>query len=84
MTGKIMPLCERGTSTIEALADAFLSARRYVNPDTRRGYVGNPGHWRPLRIVTAPRSHGTRYPPIGVVPRWEAPPVDAVQISSVF
>jgi hypothetical protein len=41
-----MPLCEWGTSTIQALADAFLSSLRYVNRNTRRGYAGNPGHWR--------------------------------------
>ena len=41
-----MPLCEWGTSTIQALADAFLSSPRYVNRNTRRGYAGNPGHWR--------------------------------------
>ena len=29
MTGKIMPLRERGTSTIQAVADAFLSSPRY-------------------------------------------------------
>lgn len=28
MTGKIMPLRERGTSTIQAMADAFLSSPR--------------------------------------------------------
>ena len=37
-----MPLCEWGTSTIQALADAFLSSARYVNRNTRRGYAGNP------------------------------------------
>jgi hypothetical protein len=41
-----MPLCEWGTSTIQALTDAFSSSPRYVNRNTRRGYVGNPGHWR--------------------------------------
>jgi hypothetical protein len=46
MTGKIMPLCEWGTSTIQALAGAFLSSPRYVNRNTRRGYADNPGHWR--------------------------------------
>ena len=46
MTGKIMPLREWGTSTIQALADAFLSSPRYVNRNTRRGYADNPGHWR--------------------------------------
>ena len=38
-----MPLCERDKSTIQALADAFLSSPRYVKRNTRRGYVGNPG-----------------------------------------
>ena len=37
-----MPLCERGASTIQAVADAFLSSPRYVNRNTRRGYTGNP------------------------------------------
>ena len=46
MTGKIMSLREWGTSTIQALTDAFSSSPRYVNRNTRRGYVGNPGHWR--------------------------------------
>src|SRR6266496_257708 len=40
MTGKIMPLRERDTSTVQAAADAFLSAPRYANPNTRRGYTG--------------------------------------------
>jgi len=40
MTGKIMPLRERDTSTIQAAADAFLSSPRYANPSTRRGYTG--------------------------------------------
>ena len=40
MTGKIMPLRERDTSTVQAAADAFLSLPRYANPNTRRGYTG--------------------------------------------
>jgi hypothetical protein len=40
MTGKIMPLRERDTSTIRAAADALLSSPRYANPNTRRGYTG--------------------------------------------
>ena len=40
MTGKIMPLRERDTSTIQAAADAFLSSPRYASPNTRRGYTG--------------------------------------------
>jgi hypothetical protein len=44
MTGKIMPLRERDTRTVQAAADAFLSSPRYANPNTRRSYVGNPGH----------------------------------------
>ncbi len=40
MTGKIVPLRERDTSTIQAAADAFLSSPRYANPNTRRGYTG--------------------------------------------
>ena len=31
MTRKIMPLCELGTNTIQAVADAFLSSPRYAN-----------------------------------------------------
>ena len=41
-----MPLCEWGTSTIQAAADAFLSSPRYVNRNTRRGYADNAGRWR--------------------------------------
>jgi hypothetical protein len=40
MTGKILPLRERETSTVQAAADAFLSSPRYANPNTRRGYTG--------------------------------------------
>ena len=40
MTGKIMPLRELDTSTVQAAADAFLSSPRYANPNTRRGYTG--------------------------------------------
>ena len=40
MTGKIMPLRERDTSTVQAAADAFLSSPRYANPNTRRGCTG--------------------------------------------
>ena len=40
MTGKIMPLREPDTSTIQAAADAFFSSPRYANPNTRRGYTG--------------------------------------------
>lgn len=40
MTGKIMPLRARDTSTVQAAADAFLSSPRYANPNTRRGYTG--------------------------------------------
>jgi len=40
MTGKIMPLRERDTSTVQAAADAFLSSPRYANPNTRRSYAG--------------------------------------------
>jgi hypothetical protein len=63
MAGKIMPLCERGTSTIQAVADAFLSSPRYANRNTRRGYTGNPDIGASLQLVTARRSRGTRYPP---------------------
>ncbi len=37
MTGKIMPLRERDTTTVQAAAGAFLSAPRHANPNTRRG-----------------------------------------------
>jgi hypothetical protein len=40
MTGIIMPLRQRDTSTIQAAADALLSSPRYANPNTRRGYTG--------------------------------------------
>src|SRR5690348_4615410 len=40
MTGKIMLLRERDTSTVQAAAGAFLSSPRYANPNTRRGYTG--------------------------------------------
>jgi integrase len=40
MTGKIMPLRARDTSTVQAAVDAFLSSPRYANPNTRRGYTG--------------------------------------------
>jgi len=40
MTGKIMPLRGRDTSTVQAAADAFLSSPRYANPHTHRGYTG--------------------------------------------
>ena len=40
MTGKIMPLRERDTTTVQAAADAFLSSPRYANLNTRRGYTG--------------------------------------------
>ena len=39
MTGKIMPLRERDTTTVQDAADAFLSSPRYANPSTRRGYT---------------------------------------------
>jgi hypothetical protein len=65
MTGKIMPLRERDTSTIQAGADAFLPSPRYANPNTRRGYTGvldrllaglgaQPARW--------PRSAGRNWP----------------------
>ena len=43
MTGKIMPLRERDTTTVQAAAGAFLSSPRYASPDTRRGRTGVPG-----------------------------------------
>ena len=57
-----MPLGEWGTSTIQALADAFLSSPRYVNRNTRRGYADNPDTGGSLQIVTARQSRCTRYP----------------------
>ena len=41
-----MPLRERGTNTIQAVADAFLSSPRYANWNTRRGYTGNFERWQ--------------------------------------
>ena len=59
MTGKIMPLRERDTSTVQAAAGAFLSSPRYANPNTRRGYTGvldrllaGLGASRPLAAVS--------------------------------
>jgi hypothetical protein len=59
MTGKIMPLRERDTSTVQAAAGAFLSSPRYASPNTRRGYTGvldrllaGPGASRPLAEVS--------------------------------
>jgi hypothetical protein len=63
MTGKIMPLRERDTSTVQAAADAFLSSPRHANPNTRRGYTGvldrllaGLGADRPLAEVSGGRS----------------------------
>jgi hypothetical protein len=36
MTGKIMPLRERDTRTVQAAADAFMSSRRYVDRHVER------------------------------------------------
>ena len=63
MTGKIMPLCKRSTSTIQAVADAFMCSPRYASRNTRRGYTGNLGPGGSLRLVAARRSHGMRLPP---------------------
>jgi hypothetical protein len=49
VTGKIMPLRERDTSTIQAVADTFLSSPRHANRNTRRGYTGNLGGTGGLR-----------------------------------
>jgi hypothetical protein len=73
MTGRIMPLCERDTSTIQAAADAFCPRGGTSTRIPAVAMPATPGTGGPLRIVTAPRSHGTRYPPIGAVLRWEAP-----------
>ena len=60
-----MPLCEWGTSTIQALADAFLSSSRYVNPEYPAAAMPTtPDTSGSLQIVTARQSRGTRYPPI--------------------
>jgi hypothetical protein len=40
MTGTIMPLRERDTSTVQAAAHDLLSSPRYANANTRRGYTG--------------------------------------------
>jgi hypothetical protein len=41
-----MPLCERSTSTIQAVADAFLTAPPHANRNTHCGCMGNSAHWR--------------------------------------
>ena len=53
MTGKIMPLRERDTTTVQAAADAFLSSPRYASPNTRHGYTGVLD--RPLAGLAASR-----------------------------
>ena len=65
MTGKIMPLHERDTTTVQAAADAFLSSPRYANPNTRRGYTGvldrllaGLGASRPLAEVSGEKLAG--------------------------
>src|SRR5437763_2174756 len=67
MTGKIMPLRERNTSTVQAAADAFLSSPLYANPNTRRGYTGvldrllaGLGASRPLAEVSGEELAGLR------------------------
>ena len=69
MTGKIMPLRERDTSTIQAAADAFLSSPRYANPNTRRGYtsvldrlLAGLGASRPLAEISGEELAGLRSP----------------------
>jgi hypothetical protein len=67
MTGKIMPLRERDTGTVQAAADAFLSSPRYANPNTCRGYTGvldrllaGLGASRPLAEVSGEELAGQR------------------------
>ena len=74
MTGKIMPLRERDTSTVQAAADAFLSSPRYANPNTRRGYTGvldrllaGLGASRPLAAVSGEEIAGLLEPLCGAV-----------------
>ena len=76
MTGKIMPLRERDTSTVQAAADAFLSSPRYANPNTRRGYTGvldrllaGLGASRPLAEVSGEELAGLLEPLGGGAPR---------------
>jgi hypothetical protein len=68
MTGKIMPLRERDTSTVQAAADAFLSSRQYANPNTRRGYtdvldrlLAGLGTSRPLAEVSGKNRPGASW-----------------------
>ena len=56
MTGKIMPLRERDTSTVQAAAGAFLSSPWYASPNTRRGYTG---------VVPLPARSARGQPPAG-------------------
>jgi hypothetical protein len=63
MTGKIVPLYERGTSTIQALVDAFLSSRGTSTGIHAVAMPATPATGGSLQIVTARRSRGTRYPP---------------------
>ena len=46
MPGKIMPLCERDTSTIQAHADTFLSSPQDVKRNTRPWLCRLPGYRR--------------------------------------
>ena len=62
MTGKIMPLRERNTSTVQAAADAFLSSPRYANPNTRRGYTGVLDRLLAGPGARWPRSAGMNWP----------------------
>ena len=71
MTGKIMPLRERDTSTVQAAADGFLSSPRYASPNTRRGYTGvldrllgglAPAARWPRPAARWPRSAGRNWP----------------------
>jgi len=81
MTGKIMPLRERDTSTIQAAAYAFLSSPQYANPNTRRGYTGvldrllaGLGASRPLRGQRGGTGRPARATPGAAAPGDLEPP----------
>jgi hypothetical protein len=63
MTGKIMSLREWGTSTIQALADAFLFSRRYATRGPTAAMPTTTDTDGSLQIATARQSRGMRYSP---------------------
>ena len=60
MTGKIMPLRERDTSTVQAAADAFLSSPQGTNGV--RGGRGLAGRWERGRTGLLEQLWGQRAP----------------------